>query len=125
MLTGPRRRLKRKFIACPDQQLRRATTSGFRDGAPRVVRGTFPSAGLGRRVVPHHLRPIGGEEPFDCEDADHRPSPGQGGRETHCASAAVSSTTELVLGRSPGETSQVEVMNELTRKFQKLEELCS
>jgi hypothetical protein len=31
--------------------------------------------------------------------------------------AAVSSTAELVLGRSPCETSRVEVMNELTAKF--------
>jgi hypothetical protein len=30
---------------------------------------------------------------------------------------AVSSTTELVLVRSPGQASQVEVMNELTAKF--------
>jgi hypothetical protein len=39
--------------------------------------------------------------------------------------AAVSSATELVLGRSPNETSQVEVMNELTTNFWRLEELCS
>jgi hypothetical protein len=39
--------------------------------------------------------------------------------------AAMYSTAELVLGRSPGEASRVEVMNELTTKFQKLEELCS
>jgi hypothetical protein len=38
--------------------------------------------------------------------------------------AAVSSATELVLGHSPKEASLVEVMNELTAKFQKLEELC-
>jgi hypothetical protein len=39
--------------------------------------------------------------------------------------AAVSSTVELVLGRSPNETSQVEVTNELVTKFQRWEELCS
>jgi hypothetical protein len=39
--------------------------------------------------------------------------------------AAVSTTAELVLGRSLDETSRVEIMNELTAKFQKLEELCS
>jgi hypothetical protein len=38
--------------------------------------------------------------------------------------AAVSSTLELVLGCSPGEISRVEVVSELTAKFQKLEELC-
>jgi hypothetical protein len=32
---------------------------------------------------------------------------------------------ELVLGRSPGVTSRVEVRNELTAKFHELEELCS
>jgi hypothetical protein len=37
----------------------------------------------------------------------------------------VSSAVELVLGCSPGEASRVEVMNELTTKFQKLKELCS
>jgi hypothetical protein len=39
--------------------------------------------------------------------------------------ATVSSAVELVLGCSPGEASRVEVMNELTTKFQKLKELCS
>jgi hypothetical protein len=39
--------------------------------------------------------------------------------------ATVSSAAELVFGRSPGEATHVEVMNELTAKFQKLEELCS
>jgi hypothetical protein len=38
---------------------------------------------------------------------------------------AVSSTTELVLGLSHGEASRVEVMNELTANFQKLEQLFS
>jgi hypothetical protein len=38
---------------------------------------------------------------------------------------AMSSTVELVLGRSPGETSRVEVVSKLTTKFRKLEELCS
>jgi hypothetical protein len=38
--------------------------------------------------------------------------------------AAVSSTAELVLGRSPGGTSWVEVMNELNVKFQELEDFC-
>jgi hypothetical protein len=37
--------------------------------------------------------------------------------------AAVSSTVELVLGRSPNETSWVEVTNELVAKFQRWEEL--
>jgi hypothetical protein len=37
----------------------------------------------------------------------------------------VSSAVELVLGRSPNETSQVEVTNELVAKFQRQEELCS
>jgi hypothetical protein len=39
--------------------------------------------------------------------------------------SVVSSAVELVLGRSPGETSQVEVMNELIAKFYRWEELCS
>jgi hypothetical protein len=39
--------------------------------------------------------------------------------------ATVSTTAELVLGRSLDETSRVEIMNELIAKFQKLEELCS
>jgi hypothetical protein len=39
--------------------------------------------------------------------------------------AVVSSTAELVLGRSPNETSQVEVMNKLVAKFWRREELCS
>jgi hypothetical protein len=39
--------------------------------------------------------------------------------------AAVSPAADLVLGCSPGETSRVEVMNELTAKFQEQEELCS
>jgi hypothetical protein len=39
--------------------------------------------------------------------------------------AVVSSTVELVLGRLLGETSRVEVVNELVTKFQRLEELCS
>jgi hypothetical protein len=39
--------------------------------------------------------------------------------------AAMSSAAGLVLGRLPGETSWVEVMNELTAKFHELEELCS
>jgi hypothetical protein len=38
---------------------------------------------------------------------------------------AMSSTVELVLGRSPGQTSRVEVVSKLTAKFRKLEELCS
>jgi hypothetical protein len=46
-------------------------------------------------------------------------------RELTALWAAVSSAAELVLGRSPGETSQVEVVSELTTKFHKLEELCS
>jgi hypothetical protein len=39
--------------------------------------------------------------------------------------AVVSSAVELVLGRSPDETSWVEVMSELTIKICRLEELCS
>jgi hypothetical protein len=39
--------------------------------------------------------------------------------------AVVSSTAELVPGRSLNETSQVEVTNELVAKFQRREELCS
>jgi hypothetical protein len=39
--------------------------------------------------------------------------------------AVVSSTIELVLGRLIDETSWVEIMNELTAKFWRLEELCS
>jgi hypothetical protein len=39
--------------------------------------------------------------------------------------AVVSSAAELVLGRSPDKTSRVEVMNELTANFRRLEELCS
>jgi hypothetical protein len=39
--------------------------------------------------------------------------------------AAVSSAAELVLGSLPGNTSWVEVMNELATKFQELEKLCS
>jgi hypothetical protein len=46
-------------------------------------------------------------------------------RELTALWAAVSSAAKLVLGHSPGETSQVEVMSELTTKFHKLEELCS
>jgi hypothetical protein len=38
---------------------------------------------------------------------------------------AVSSAVELMLGRSPDETSRVEVMNELAAKFWRLEDLCS
>jgi hypothetical protein len=37
----------------------------------------------------------------------------------------VSSIAKLVLGHSPDETFQVEVMDELVAKFQRLEELCS
>jgi hypothetical protein len=39
--------------------------------------------------------------------------------------ATVSSTMELMLGCSPDETSRVDVMNKLTAKFWRLEELCS
>jgi hypothetical protein len=39
--------------------------------------------------------------------------------------AAVSSAVELVLGRSPNETSQMEVTNELVAKFWRWEELFS
>jgi hypothetical protein len=39
--------------------------------------------------------------------------------------AVVSSAAELVLGRSPNETSQVEGVNELVAKFWRREELCS
>jgi hypothetical protein len=39
--------------------------------------------------------------------------------------APVSFTAELVLGCSPDGTSRVEVMCELSTKFQRLEELCS
>jgi hypothetical protein len=46
-------------------------------------------------------------------------------RELATLRLAVSCTVELVLGRSPGETSRVEVENELVAKFQRLEELCS
>jgi hypothetical protein len=46
-------------------------------------------------------------------------------RELTMLRATVSSTTELVLGCLPGETSQVEVMNMLTTKFHEMEELCS
>jgi hypothetical protein len=38
-------------------------------------------------------------------------------RELTAREAAVSSTSELVLGCSPNETSRVEVMNELVAKF--------
>jgi hypothetical protein len=38
-------------------------------------------------------------------------------RELTTLLVAVSSTMELVLGRSPGETSRVEVENELVAKF--------
>jgi hypothetical protein len=37
----------------------------------------------------------------------------------------VSSIAKLVLGHSPDESFQVEVMDELVAKFQRLEELCS
>jgi hypothetical protein len=46
-------------------------------------------------------------------------------RELAALWVVVSSTTELVLGRSPNETSWVEVMNELVAKFWRWEELCS
>jgi hypothetical protein len=36
----------------------------------------------------------------------------------------VSSATELGLGRSPGETIEVEVMNEMVATFRRREELC-
>jgi hypothetical protein len=39
--------------------------------------------------------------------------------------AAISSTAELVLGHSPNETFQMEVINELVVEFRRLEELCS
>jgi hypothetical protein len=59
---------------------------GFQDGAQRVVRGTFPSAGLVHQVVPHLPRAVGGEEPFDYEDAGCRPLPCWGGQGAHRAS---------------------------------------
>jgi hypothetical protein len=37
----------------------------------------------------------------------------------------VTSAAELVLGRSPDETFQVEITDELVAQFRKLEELCS
>jgi hypothetical protein len=46
-------------------------------------------------------------------------------RELAVRQAVVTSAMERVLRRSPDETSRVDVMNELTAKIQKLEELCS
>jgi hypothetical protein len=46
-------------------------------------------------------------------------------RELAARQAVVTSAMERVLRRSPDETSRVDVMNELTAKIQKLEELCS
>jgi hypothetical protein len=45
-------------------------------------------------------------------------------RELATLQTTVSSVAELVLGHLPDETSLVEIMNELTDKFQRLEELC-
>jgi hypothetical protein len=44
-------------------------------------------------------------------------------RELATLQTTVSSVAELVLGHLPDETSLVEIMNELTDKFQRLEEL--
>jgi hypothetical protein len=46
-------------------------------------------------------------------------------RELTALEAAVSPTSESVLGRSHDETFPVEVVDELVAEFQKLEELCS
>jgi hypothetical protein len=46
-------------------------------------------------------------------------------RELAVLQAVVSCPVELMLGRSPDETSRVEVINELTTKIWRLEELCS
>jgi hypothetical protein len=46
-------------------------------------------------------------------------------RELDVLQTAVSSTVELVLGRSPNETFRVEDTDELVAKFWTLEELCS
>jgi hypothetical protein len=46
-------------------------------------------------------------------------------RELTMLRAVVSSAIELVLGCSPDETTWVDVMNELTTNFQRLEQLCS
>jgi hypothetical protein len=56
-------------------------------------------------------------------DATHHHT--QMARELSALREVVSSTTELVLGHSPNETSQVEIMNELVDKFWRREELCS
>jgi hypothetical protein len=46
-------------------------------------------------------------------------------RELATLRVAVSSAVELALGRSPDETSRVEVVGELVAKFWRLEERCS
>jgi hypothetical protein len=46
-------------------------------------------------------------------------------RELTVLRASMSSTTERVLGRSPGRSSWMEAVNKLTLKLQQLEELCS
>jgi hypothetical protein len=46
-------------------------------------------------------------------------------RELDTLQTTVSSTVELVLGRSPNETFRVEDTDELVAKFRTLEELCS
>jgi hypothetical protein len=43
--------------------------------------------------------------------------PYQDGRATHCALAAVSSTVQSVLGRSPSEAFRVEVVDQMLAKF--------
>jgi hypothetical protein len=73
--------------------------------------------------VPRHPQPINGEELFDYEDVGYRPHHAGVVKELTVLWVDMSSAVELVLGRSPGDASRVEVMNELTAKFQKLEGL--
>jgi hypothetical protein len=73
--------------------------------------------------MPHHYRPIIGEESLICEDADHCPPPRKGGWVAHRASGSRVLHREAG-GCSPGKTSWVEVMNELIAKHWGLEELC-
>jgi hypothetical protein len=97
--------------------------SGLRDGAPRVVWGAFPSALLGRRALPFHHCPVAGDEPLPTRMWAAALHHARVVREL-TMQEAVSSTVKLVLGRLHGETTRVEVMNELTAKFQELVELC-
>jgi hypothetical protein len=75
--------------------------------------------------VSFHCWPTTGEESLVGGDAGRYLCHTEVDGELSTLWAAVSSTVELVLGRSPDETFQVEVMDELVAEFQRLEELYS